>query len=134
MLVRENKVQLLDIVVSSGGPSARSTEVVENTTDRRCRKQLVNDIESDWIDNRSALCVAVKVDAVAGDGRTVTTRHSVVKNLNWSTEETKYRGISQQFRKVTSAHFQSWHAHINSLGLIETIATVVEKEERFILK
>ena len=94
---------------------------------------MIDDIETNRVNDRSALSVDVQVEAIAWDRWSITAWYRVIENLNRPTEESEHVWIGKQFPEITRAHSQSWHANVNSFRLVQLIMSIVKEEEGAVL-
>src|SRR6185295_14000051 len=76
--------------------------------------------------------VQVLVQTVARDRRSRSHWLRRIEDLHRTAKELKHVWVGQQFAKITVAHPHRRNSQLNSFGLRRSIASIVEKEERFV--
>ena len=102
--IGKREAELLGVVICRRRSAARCGVITKDTSCRRQRKQLINDVETDRVDDRSALSVNVQIQAIARDWWSITTWHCVIEDLNRTTEESEHVWVGKQFSEITRSH------------------------------
>ena len=107
---------------------------MEDAPARGQRKELIDDIESNGVNNRLPQSIPVQIYPITGNRRAIATGNGVVEELYRPAEKTGDIRVRKQLGKITRAHLQSWDTDVNCFGLSEAIASIVEEEEGPILE